>query len=199
MDQNNTCVSWTNNDPLLIQYHDEVWCVPKHEDNELFAWLVLEGMQAGLSWTTVIHKEAAIREAFDGFDIEKVSKYTDDKIQEMMQNPDIIRNRLKLSGAVKNACAILSVQKEWGSFDAYIWHFTDGRQIIHHFRDFKDMPAEDELSEQISKDMKKRGFSFCGPVIIYSYLQAIGIYDDHLDDCPSKAKNVSFSKDIINV
>jgi len=184
------CSSWADQDDLVKEYHDHRWCKPCHEDNELFAMLCLEGQQAGLSWTTIIHKESAIREAFDNFIISKVANYNETKIEDLMQNKDIIRNRLKISSAIKNAKAIIALiaSGEYKSFDEYIWHFTDNQRVIHHFNSLYDIPAKDELSEKISKDLKKRGFSFVGPVIIYSYLQGIGIYDDHLDNCPAKSK-----------
>lgn len=182
------CSSWAANDPLLLEYHDRRWCRPCHDDSELFALLCLEGQQAGLSWAIVIHREAAIRKAFDGFDIEKVAAYTDEKMEALMKNPDILKNRLKIHSAVNNAKAVrkLTASGEFSSFSDYIWHFTGGRQIIHHPHSQSEVPARDELSERISRDMKKRGFSFVGPVIVYSYLQAAGIYDDHLVGCPCK-------------
>jgi len=183
------CRSWAVGDPLMLDYHDHRWCRPCHDDRELFAMLCLEGQQAGLSWATIIHKEAAIRQAFDEFDIRTVAGYTDEKVEELMQNPSIIRNRAKIRSAVKNANAILRI-KETGDFDSfaeYVWHFTEGKQIIHKLKTFSEMPAQDELSQRVSKDMKKRGFSFVGPVIIYSYLQGIGVIDDHLIGCPCKA------------
>jgi len=190
METKERCASWAENDPLMLDYHDNRWCKPCHDDDELFAMLCLEGQQAGLSWLTVIRKEAAFREAFDNFCIEKVANYGDEKVEELMQNERIVRNRQKIRSAINNARAILSLRTsgEFASFDDYIWHFTQGKQIVHHFASLKEIPAKDELSEIISKDMRRRDFSFVGPVIVYSYLQGIGIYDDHLDDCPCKAK-----------
>lgn len=183
------CGSWANNQPLALAYHSDRWCKPIHEETELFAMLCLEGQQAGLSWSTILKKEAAIRKAFDGFDIDKVEAYTNEKVEELMQNPQILRNRQKICSAIKNAAAIKKLigSGEYASFNDYIWHFTDNQQIIHHPKKLSDVAAQDELSEMISKDLKKRGFTFVGPVIIYSYLQAIGIYDDHLEDCPYKS------------
>lgn len=145
--------------------------------------LVLEGMQAGVSWNLILNKEENFRKAFDGFDPVKVAAYDDAKLEELMQDSGIIRNRQKIKAAVSNAQAFLKVQEEFGSFDAYIWSFTNGEVIDHHLLDLKDMPAKDELSEKISADLKKRGFKFTGSVIIYSYMQAIGIVNDHWEYC----------------
>jgi len=184
------CDTKNMSNPLMIEYHNNRWCKAIHDEKELFAMLSLEGMQAGLSWDTIINKEKAFREAFDDFDIEKISKYGDNKIEELMQNKNIVRNRLKIKSVIKNSNAILNMKEnsEYKTFNEYIWHFTNGKQIIHHYSSFDQMPAKDELSEKISKDLKKRGFSFVGPVIIYSYLQGIGIIDDHMDGCPCKCK-----------
>lgn len=167
----------------FLLYHDTRWCKPVHDDQELFAMLVLEGMQAGVSWNLILNKEENFRKAFDGFDPVKVAAYDDAKLEELMQDSGIIRNRQKIKAAVSNAQAFLKVQEEFGSFDAYIWSFTNGEVIDHHLLDLKDMPSKDELSERISADLKKRGFKFVGPVIIYSYMQAIGIVNDHWEYC----------------
>lgn len=175
--------SWINSSKKMLEYHDKRWCKPEHRETELFAMLILEGMQAGLSWSTIIEKEENYRKAFDEFDPEKVALYDDKKIEELMQNSGIVRNRRKIEAAVGNAKAFLKIEKEFGSFDKYIWQFTDGKVIDHKMRS-TDLPiAKNELSEKISKDLKKRGFKFTGPVIIYSYLQAIGIINDHTVDC----------------
>ena len=166
-----------------LEYHDTRWCKPEHRDRELFAMLVLEGMQAGVSWNLILNKEENFRKAFDGFDPEIVANYDDAKLEELMQDPGIIRNRQKLKAAIANAKAFLQVQKEFGSFDTYIWGFTGGKVIDHHLTDGKDMPAKDALSEKVSRDLKKRGFKFAGPVIIYSYLQGIGVINDHWEYC----------------
>jgi|GEM_PF-140172 DNA-3-methyladenine glycosylase I len=182
------CRKWAVGDPLMEKYHDLRWCRPVHEDNELFAMLCLEGQQAGLSWSTVIRKEADIRRAFDGFAIETVAAYTDQKVESLMTEPGIIHNRAKIRSAVNNAKAIrqMILSGRYPSFDSYIWHFTDGKRIIHHPAELSEIPSQDLLSETVSKDMKQQGFTFCGPVIIYSYLQGIGVIDDHLDSCPWK-------------
>lgn len=166
-----------------LAYHDERWCKPEHRDQELYAMLVLEGMQAGVSWNLILKKEENFRKAFDGFDPRIVAGYGTEKVEELMQDAGIIRNRKKLEAAITNARAFLRVQEEYGSFDRYIWGFTDGKTIDHHLRDIKDMPAKDELSERISADLKKKGFRFVGPITVYSYMQAIGIVNDHWEYC----------------
>ena len=174
---------WEFSSDKMKAYHDERWCRPEHDDRELFAMLILEGAQAGLSWSTIIEKEDNYRRAFDGFDPVKVASYDEDKIEELMQDAGIIRNRLKISSAVTNAKAFLRVQEEFGSFDSYIWGFTGGSTIDHHLKSVDEMPATSELSEQVSRDLKKRGFKFVGATIIYSYLQGIGVINDHLESC----------------
>jgi len=168
---------------LMKKYHDKRWCKPLHEDNELFAMLILETMQAGLSWLIILEKEENYRKAFDKLNPVVIAKYTSKKIEKLMQNPGIIRNRRKILSVINNAKAFLKVQKEFGTFDKYIWSFTDRKIIDHHLSKNDEMPAKTELSEKISKDLKKRGFQFVGPIIIYSYLQAIGIVNDHYDYC----------------
>lgn len=167
----------------VLAYHDMRWCNPEHNDRELFAMLVLEGMQAGVSWNLILAKEENFRKAFDGFDPQIVAAYDDARVEELMQDAGIIRNRRKLQSAITNARAFLKVQKEFGSFDKYIWSFTNGKVVDHHLLDVKDMPAKDALSERVSADLKKRGFTFVGPTIIYSYLQGIGIINDHWEYC----------------
>ncbi|MBO5637065.1 MAG: DNA-3-methyladenine glycosylase I [Acidaminococcaceae bacterium] len=167
----------------FLDYHDTRWCKPEHRDRELFAMLVLEGMQAGVSWNLILAKEENFRKAFDGFDPQIVAAYDDARVEELMQDAGIIRNRRKLQSAITNARAFLKVQKEFGSFDKYIWSFTNGKVVDHHLLDVKDMPAKDALSERVSADLKKRGFTFVGPTIIYSYLQGIGIINDHWEYC----------------
>lgn len=176
--------SWVKNQPdIYIEYHDEEWGVPVHDDRLLFAKLVLDGAQAGLSWLTILKKKQSYFEAFDNFDIKTVSEYEERKIQELMQNPGIIRNRLKIEAAVKNASAILEIQKEFGSFNSYLWGFTDNKTITNNFTDIGEVPVKTLLSEVISKDMKKRGMAFVGPTIIYAYMQAIGMVNDHTTNC----------------
>ena len=174
---------WVGASEKMIAYHDTRWCKEEHRDNELFAMLCLEGAQAGLSWQTIIDREENYRAAFDNFEPEVVAEYDEEKISLLMQNPGIIRNRLKIRSVVTNARAFLKVQEEFGSFDAYIWSFTDGKVIDHHLKSVDEMQATSPLSEEVSKDLKKRGFKFVGPTIIYSYLQGIGVYNDHFEDC----------------
>ena len=171
------------NTPLYIDYHDHEWGRPVHEDRKLFEMLILEGMQAGLSWSTVLNKRAALREAFDGFDPHKVALYGDAKIQELLANEKIIRNRLKIHAAVSNARAFLQVCGEYGSFDQFIWNYVDHIPLTGHWQNFEDMPVSTPLSDRISKDLKKRGFTFVGTTIIYSFLQATGLVNDHLTRC----------------
>lgn len=166
-----------------LLYHDTRWCKPEHRDGELFAMLVLEGMQAGVSWDLILRKEENFRKAFDGFDPNIVANYGEEKVLELMQDRGIIRNRSKIRAAISNARAFLAVQREFGSFDAFIWSFTDGNVIDHHLSDIGDMPAKDALSEKVSAELKRRGFKFVGPTIIYSYLQGIGIVNDHWEFC----------------
>ena len=179
----NRC-EWCLKDDLYLQYHDQEWGVPVHDEQKLFEFLILEGAQAGLSWLTVLRKREAYREAFDGFDPQKVARYGHEKILEQINNKKIIRNRMKIEATVKNAQAFLSVQEMIGSFDRYIWNFVDGQTIQNRFKTLKELPAETDISRTISKDMKKRGFSFVGPTIIYAHMQATGMVNDHLINCP---------------
>ena len=172
--------AWVNmKNPLYIHYHDQEWGVPLHDDRALFELLILEGFQAGLSWECVLNKREAFRRAFDGFDPETVSRYDGEKLAQLLADPGIIRNRLKVQAAVTNARVFLDIQREFGSFDAYIWHFTDG-QVVHEPYDIR---TTSPLSDQISKDLKKRGMKFVGSTIIYSYLQAIGVLNAHGREC----------------
>lgn len=165
---------------IYIKYHDEEWGVPKYDDRELFELLILEGFQAGLSWITVLKKRDAFKKAFDDFDVQKVANYTTSKINELLNNKDIIRSRAKINAAIKNAQIFIQIQKEFGSFSKYIWKFTKGRVIKNNG---KQIFVKSPLSEIISKDMKRRGMKYVGPVIVYSYLQAIGIVNDHEVQC----------------
>ncbi len=166
-----------------LLYHDTRWCKPEHRDGELFAMLILEGMQAGVSWDLILEKEENFRKAFDGFDPAIVAGYDEQKTESLMQDKGIIRNRRKIEAAIQNAQAFLKIQAEFGSFDCFIWSFTDGKTVDHHLSDVKDMPAKDELSEKVSAALKKRGFKFVGPTIVYSYLQGIGVINDHWEEC----------------
>lgn len=164
-------------------YHDHEWGKPQHDDRQLFELLILEGMQAGLSWVTILKKRKAFQEAFDHFDIDKVAAYDESKQQELLNNKGIIRNRLKIKSTVANAQCVQRIQQEFGSFDRYLWQFTDGKQIVNAYTEQSEVPTHSELSDRISKDMKKRGFRFVGTTIIYSYLEAVGIINDHMTWC----------------
>lgn len=175
---------WCTKEPLYQRYHDEEWGVPVHDDQVLFEFLVLEGAQAGLSWITVLRKRARYREWFAGFDPAKVAGFGAQQVASMLQDPGIIRHRLKLESAITNARAFLAVQKEFGSFDAYLWGFAGGRPIVNYPQHMGDVPAATPLAERLSKDLRRRGFRFVGPTIVYAYMQAVGVVNDHLVSCP---------------
>ncbi len=168
---------------LYVKYHDEEWGVPVHDDKELFEFLILEGAQAGLSWSTVLNKRENYRLAFDGFDYTKIAKYDDAKIESLLENSGIIRNRLKIKSAIQNAKAFIQIQKEFDSFDKYLWEFVDNKIQINHFKSMNELPAKTEKSDEISKDLKKRGMNFVGSTIIYAYMQAVGMVNDHQTNC----------------
>lgn len=174
--------TWASNE-LNIPYHDTEWGVPVHDDRTLFEFLILEGAQAGLSWDTILRKREAYRTAFDNFDAAKVARYSDAKCAKLMLNEGIIRNRLKIASAVRNAKAFLAVQKEFGSFDKYIWGFVDGKALDNRLKGHGDVPAKTDVSDAISKDLKKRGFNFVGSTIMYAFMQATGMVNDHLTSC----------------
>ncbi|HYC00490.1 MAG TPA: DNA-3-methyladenine glycosylase I [Candidatus Limnocylindrales bacterium] len=174
---------WCGSDPLYRQYHDEEWGVPVHDDATLFEFLVLEGAQAGLSWITILRKREAYRRAFAGFDAGKVARFTPARVEKLLQDPGIVRNRLKVESAVKNARAFLKVQEEFGSFDRYQWRFVDGRPIVNRFESIKQVPARTDISDAFSKDLKQRGFGFVGSTIMYAHMQAVGMVNDHLVTC----------------
>jgi len=174
--------TWPTND-LSIRYHDEEWGKPLHDDRGLFEFLILEGAQAGLSWDTILRKRENYRKAFDGFDVNKVARYTDKKVEKLLQDEGIIRNRLKIASAISNARAFLAVQNEFGSFDKYIWSFVDGKPIVNRLKESSQIPAKTEVSDAISKDLKKRGFNFVGSTIMYAFMQATGMVNDHLVSC----------------
>ena len=178
-----TRCGWAGNDPLYIAYHDEEWGVPVHDDQRLFEFLVLEGAQAGLSWITILRKRAAYRTAFAGFDPARVARFDARKVARLLKDPAIVRNRAKVASAVGNARAFLKVQKEFGSFDAYIWRFVDGRPKCNVWRTLKQVPAETDESRAMSRDLRGRGFNFVGPTICYSHMQATGMVNDHIVDC----------------
>ena len=174
--------AWATNE-LLTRYHDEEWGVPIHDDRLLFEFLILEGAQAGLSWHTVLQKRNAFREAFDHFDPTAIAQYNQRKIYQLLANPGIIRNRLKISAAIQNAKCFLIVQKEFGTFDAYIWQFVGGKPIQNRWKTLKDLPTNTQESDVMSKDLKRRGFTFVGTTICYAFMQATGMVNDHLVPC----------------
>ena len=183
MNDNKLRCIWPGSDELMLRYHDEEWGVPVHDDLIWFEFIVLDAFQAGLSWKTVLHKREAFRQVFCGFDPVKVARMSDKEIENARQNPAIIRNRLKIRAAVKNAMAFLKVQEKWGSFDSFIWSFTNGEVIHNSWRDLKEIPAYTELSDKVSNALKKEGFSFVGSTICYALLQASGVINDHLIHC----------------
>ena len=175
--------SWAGDDPAMRAYHDSEWGVPLHDDTQLFEFLVLEGAQAGLSWSTVLNKRAAYRKAFHGFDIARVARMSDAALDKLLLNPALIRNRLKIYSARRNAQAALKVIDETGSLDAYFWSFVDGKPITNRWRGRGDVPARTALSDKLSKDLQKRGFNFAGSTIIYAHMQATGMVNDHFTEC----------------
>jgi len=181
-----TRCSWCGTDPLYVQYHDEEWGLPSYDDQHLFEMLCLEGAQAGLSWITILRKRENYRKAFDYFDAKKMAKYDDKKIEKLLQNEGIVRNRLKVNAFIGNAKAYLEVQKEFGSFHKYIWSFVDNKPIVNSVKGFADVPAKTALSDIMSKDLLKRGFKFTGSTICYAYMQACGLVNDHFDNCWKK-------------
>ena len=190
MSEGRTCLhtpvrcAWVENgDELDIRYHDEEWGVPIHDDRLLFEFLILEGAQAGLSWRTILRRREGYRKAFSQFDPEIVARYSQKTIDKLLEDPGIIRNRLKVESTVENAKCFLKIQEEFGSFDDYLWQFVDGKPIKNCWKTHKEIPAETALSIQISRDLKKRGFNFVGPTIMYAFMQAVGMVNDHLVDC----------------
>jgi len=175
--------AWPGTDPLYVAYHDDEWGVPLHDDRRLFEFLVLDGAQAGLAWITILRKRENYRKAFDGFDPEKVARYRRPRIERLLRDPGIVRNRQKVEGAVRNAKAFLDVVEEWGTFDEYIWQFVGGKPKRNRFRTLKEIPAETDESRAMSRDLKKRGFTFVGPTICYAFMQAAGMVNDHVVGC----------------
>ena len=186
MDEKIRC-GWCTSNDLYKKYHDEEWGVPVYEDQKLFEFLILETFQAGLSWITILKKRENCKLAFDEFDYKKVALYSEDKIQELLQDAGIIRNQLKIRAAVSNATAFIKVQEKFGSFSKYIWKFTNGQPIQNNRQSLKEVPTATPLSDEISKDLKKRGFKFVGSTVIYAYMQATGMVDDHVADCWKKS------------
>lgn len=181
-DQKQRC-GWCVSSEIYINYHDQEWGQPVHDDRYLFEMLILEGAQAGLSWITVLKKRHHYQLAFDNFDAHKMSKYSESKIEELMQNAGIIRNRLKIKSAIGNAKAFLAIQKEFGSFDAYIWKFVNHKTIVNTWKNYREAPARTAESDAMSKDLLKRGFKFVGSTICYAYMQAVGMVSDHEENC----------------
>ena len=175
--------SWAQGSALERDYHDNEWGVPLHDDKKLFEFITLEGAQAGLSWVTILKKRQNYRKLFDDFDVEKIARYNKRKLETLLKNPGIVRNRLKVESTVSNARAFIEIQNEYGSFDDFIWRFTDGRPIVNRWRHAKDIPASTAISDAMSKELKKRGFRFVGSTICYAYMQATGMVNDHTVDC----------------
>lgn len=183
MSKNKTRCAWVNDDPLYIAYHDHEWGIPLYDDQNLFELLLLEGAQAGLSWITVLKKRENYRKAFDKFDAKKIVQYDQDKINELLVNAGIIRNKLKINAFIKNAQAYLHIKQEYNSFSDYIWQFVDGKPIKNHWKSFKELPSKTDISDKMAKDLKKQGFTFVGSTICYAFMQASGMVNDHTLDC----------------
>ncbi|WP_181350824.1 DNA-3-methyladenine glycosylase I [Thalassobacillus sp. CUG 92003] len=181
---------WAKSDATMIHYHNTEWGRPSHDDTYLFEMINLEGAQAGLSWKTILHKREGYRRAFYNFDIEQCAALSESDLEHILETGEVVRHPQKIKAVKSNALAAQRIQQEFGSLSDYIWQFTDHKRIISHHENMSAIPAKDELSEKISKDLKKRGFKFVGPVIVYSYLQAIGVIDDHLTTCPYHTENV---------
>jgi len=179
---NNRC-SWCGETPLYVNYHDTEWGVPVYDDATIFEFLILETFQAGLSWITILRKRENFRQAFDHFDYQKIAKYNDTKFNALILDAGIIRNKLKIKATITNAIAFMEVQKEFGSFSKYIWAFTGGKPIINQWDTLGEIPATTEISDKLSKDLKKRGFKFVGPTVIYAHMQATGMVNDHIKGC----------------
>ena len=174
---------WGTSSALYIEYHDSEWGMPVHDERKLFEFLILEGAQAGLSWSTILNKRQAYIQAFDNFEPTKVASYDDAKVQELIANPGIVRNRLKIQAAIQNARSFLAVQDQFGSFDTYIWQFVDGKPILNSWKSLQEIPATTQESDAMSKELKKRGFTFVGSTICYAFMQAVGMVNDHIVDC----------------
>ncbi|HEX2643383.1 MAG TPA: DNA-3-methyladenine glycosylase I, partial [Thermoanaerobaculia bacterium] len=178
-----TRCGWVSDDPLYLAYHDEEWGVPVHDDRKLFEMLILEGAQAGLSWITILRRRESYRQAFDGFDPERIARYTPKKIEKLLEDPGIIRNRLKVEGTVRNARAFLELRDEAGSLDAFLWRFVGGKPLQNRRASLGEVPAETAESKAMSKELRRRGFTFVGPTILYAFMQAVGMVNDHTLGC----------------
>jgi len=175
--------AWCGNDPLYVSYHDDEWGVPVHDDRRLFEFLVLEGAQAGLSWLTILRKRGNYRKAFDGFDFGRVAGYGGQDINRLLNDPGIVRNRLKIESAIRNARGVLAIREEYGSLDTFLWRYVDGTPVQNNWKHMADLPAKTKESDQLSKDLRKRGFNFVGSTICYAFMQAVGMVNDHVTDC----------------
>jgi DNA-3-methyladenine glycosylase I len=175
--------AWCSDDPLYIAYHDDVWGIPVHDDRQLFEFLILEGAQAGLSWLTILKKRENYRKAFDGFDSERIARYTEKDVTRLLSDPGIVRNRLKIASAIQNARVVLGIQEEFGSLDSYLWRYVDGIPKQNTWRSMAELPVKTELSDMMSRDLKKRGCNFVGSTICYAFMQAVGMVNDHTTDC----------------
>jgi DNA-3-methyladenine glycosylase I len=189
---------WPGTDPLYVASHDEEWGVPERDDRALYEKLVLDGFQAGLSWITILRKREAFRSAFDGFAPEKVARYTKKRVETLMKDEGIVRNRMKIEGAVASACAWLQIMETGVGFGPFLWDFVDGRPIVNRYKAVAEVPAETELSGTISKELKSRGFKFCGPTIVYAFMQATGMVNDHLTSCPRHAACAKLGRTPLN-
>lgn len=178
-----TRCGWCGQDPLYVRYHDEEWGVPVHDDRKLFEFVILEGAQAGLSWITILKRREGYRQAFAGFDPARVALFGENEVKSLLEDTGIIRNKQKIRSAIGNAQAFLRVQEEFGSFDRYIWRFVEGKPVVNRFRSLSEVPASTPLAQSISRDLRKRGFTFMGPTIVYAHMQATGMVNDHLVDC----------------
>jgi DNA-3-methyladenine glycosylase I len=182
--------AWCGTDELYVKYHDEEWGVPVHDDRKHFEFLVLESAQAGLSWLTILRKRENYRSAYDGFDANKVAAYDEAKVEDLLRNEGIVRNRLKITASINNAKHFVEIQEEFGSFDTYIWHFTGNQPVMNHWQSMSEIPATSPLSDRVSADLKARGFKFLGTTIVYAHLKATGLINDHISDC-FRRKNVN--------
>lgn len=178
----NRC-NWNTEDEMYLAYHDEEWGVPVHDDRLLFEFLILEGAQAGLSWLTILRKRAEYKKAYDNFEIETVANYTKSDVERLLSNSGIVRNKLKVRSSITNAKAVLEIQREFGSFSNYLWNFVDGKTVDNHLSSISDMPITSDISDKMSKDMKRRGLKFVGSTIMYSFMQAVGMVNDHITTC----------------
>lgn len=179
--------TWPGTDPLYVAYHDEEWGVPEYDDRALFEKLMLDGFQAGLSWITILKKRENFRKAFDGFEPQKIVRYQEARVERLLHNEGIIRHRGKIEATIGNARAWNRIMEDDDGFSSYLWGFVDGKPLQNRFKSMKDIPAETELSRAVSKDLKARGFKFCGPTIVYAFMQAVGMVNDHVDGCPRQA------------